>query len=52
MLIATGGYPFIPPCGGACKHFITLDGFFDLDKLPGKTVVVGKNDKDIDFYDS
>lgn len=40
ILIATGGYPFIPTITGA-EHGISSDGFFELETLPKKTVVVG-----------
>ncbi|XP_078486713.1 glutathione reductase, mitochondrial [Ciona intestinalis] len=43
ILIATGGYPVIPSndeIPGA-SHGITSDGFFELEDLPKKTVVVG-----------
>ena len=42
-ILATGGYPIIP--GGADdsveRYSISSDGFFDLNKLPRKAVVVG-----------
>jgi len=41
IMIATGGRPTIPNIPGAQEHGITSDGFFDLEKLPSKTVVVG-----------
>eukprot|EP00795_Rhopilema_esculentum_P016487 gene16487-7905_t len=41
VLIATGGYPIIPDIPGAREHGITSDGFFDLETLPKKVVVVG-----------
>lgn len=43
ILIAVGGYPITPSedeIPGA-KHGITSDGFFELETLPKKTVVVG-----------
>ncbi|XP_074652489.1 glutathione reductase, mitochondrial-like [Tubulanus polymorphus] len=40
VLIATGGRPLIPDIPGA-HHGISSDGFFDLEDLPKKTVVVG-----------
>ncbi|XP_013779561.1 glutathione reductase, mitochondrial-like isoform X2 [Limulus polyphemus] len=40
VLIATGGYPSIPDIPGA-EHGITSDGFFELQIIPKKTVVVG-----------
>ncbi|CAD6191189.1 unnamed protein product [Caenorhabditis auriculariae] len=39
-LIAVGGYPTIPDIPGA-EHGIDSDGFFELEDLPSKTVVVG-----------
>mmetsp|Transcript_5039 Transcript_5039/g.7277 ORF Transcript_5039/g.7277 Transcript_5039/m.7277 type:complete len:389 (+) Transcript_5039:204-1370(+) len=41
ILIATGGYPTMPDGPGIRQHAITSDGFFDLDHLPSKAVVVG-----------
>jgi glutathione reductase (NADPH) len=41
VLIATGGRPDIPQGEGVAEHVITSDGFFDLEELPGTTVVVG-----------
>lgn len=40
ILIATGGRPSIPNIPGA-EHGISSDGFFDLETLPKKAVVVG-----------
>jgi glutathione reductase (NADPH) len=40
VLIATGGYPTIPDCPGA-NFGVTSDGFFDIQNLPEKCVVVG-----------
>mmetsp|Transcript_15389 Transcript_15389/g.26215 ORF Transcript_15389/g.26215 Transcript_15389/m.26215 type:complete len:450 (+) Transcript_15389:203-1552(+) len=40
VLIATGGYPTIPNIPGA-EYGITSDGFFELESLPKRTVVVG-----------
>lgn len=40
ILIATGGYPSLPDIPGA-EHGITSDGFFKLQTIPKKTVVVG-----------
>jgi len=40
VLIATGGYPIIPKTQGS-EHGISSDGFFELEDLPKKTVVVG-----------
>ena len=40
VLIATGGYPTIPDCPGA-SFGVTSDGFFDIDSLPERSLVVG-----------
>lgn len=40
VLLAPGGKPFVPPVPGS-DLAITSDGFFQLDKLPSKVVVVG-----------
>nr|KAG5696721.1 hypothetical protein BaRGS_028841 [Batillaria attramentaria] len=40
ILIATGGKPIVPDIPGA-EHGITSDGFFELEQLPKKVVVVG-----------
>lgn len=40
ILIATGGRPIIPDIPGA-EYGITSDGFFELENLPRKVVVVG-----------
>jgi glutathione reductase (NADPH) len=40
ILIATGGRPDLPESPGI-EHAISSDGFFDLDTLPKKAVVVG-----------
>lgn len=40
ILIATGTKPMVPPTPGA-ELGITSDGFFDLEDLPKKTVVIG-----------
>ncbi|XP_041356354.1 glutathione reductase, mitochondrial-like isoform X3 [Gigantopelta aegis] len=40
ILIATGGRPIIPNIPGS-EHGITSDGFFKLEDLPKKVVVVG-----------
>ena len=40
ILIATGGYPRIPPLPGA-ELGITSDGFFGLDHCPSRVAVVG-----------
>lgn len=41
VLIATGGYPSFPEGEGIREHSISSDGFFELEELPGKAVVVG-----------
>jgi glutathione reductase (NADPH) len=41
ILVATGGYPTIPGGVGIKEHAISSDGFFELDHLPHKAVVVG-----------
>jgi len=41
ILIATGGYPVFPSGDGIQEHAISSDGFFELDELPQKAVVVG-----------
>jgi glutathione reductase (NADPH) len=40
ILIAVGGRPALPECPGI-EHAISSDGFFDLEDLPKKVVVVG-----------
>jgi glutathione reductase (NADPH) len=40
ILIAVGGRPALPECPGI-EHCISSDGFFDLEELPKKVVVVG-----------
>nr|ADV59548.1 glutathione reductase [Paracyclopina nana] len=40
ILIAVGGYPTWPSIPGA-EHGISSDGFFELESLPSKSVVVG-----------
>ena len=40
VLIATGGYPGVPELPGADLG-ITSDGFFELERLPARTAVVG-----------
>ncbi|XP_062600688.1 glutathione reductase, mitochondrial-like [Saccostrea cucullata] len=40
ILVATGGHPVIPDTPGA-EHGITSDGFFELEDLPKRVVVVG-----------
>lgn len=41
ILIATGGYPDFPPGEGVRELGISSDGFFELEELPKKAVVVG-----------
>eukprot|EP00970_Alexandrium_tamarense_P010192 scaffold2048_cov204-Alexandrium_tamarense.AAC.13 len=43
ILLATGGYPTMPSGtdGSVSKYAISSDGFFELDTLPRKAVVVG-----------
>jgi len=41
VLIATGGYPTFPAGEGIREHSISSDGFFELEDLPTKAVVVG-----------
>ena len=41
VLIATGGRPVFPDAPGVKEHCISSDGFFDLQELPEKSVVVG-----------
>jgi len=41
VLIATGGYPTFPKGEGVTEHAISSDGFFELEELPRKAVVVG-----------
>ncbi|XP_060065480.1 glutathione reductase, mitochondrial-like [Ylistrum balloti] len=40
IMVATGGYPFIPNIPGS-EHGISSDGFFELEELPKKVVVIG-----------
>lgn len=40
VLIATGGYPIVPALPGA-ELGITSDGFFELEALPRRTIVIG-----------
>jgi len=40
ILVAVGGHPVMPEVPGA-EHGISSDGFFDLEDLPKKVVVVG-----------
>lgn len=41
VLIAVGGYPEFPDGDGIKEHAISSDGFFELEDLPRKAVVVG-----------
>jgi len=41
ILIATGGVPVFPTGPGIKEHSISSDGFFELEELPRKAVVVG-----------
>lgn len=41
ILIATGGYPTFPDGEGIRENSISSDGFFELEDLPKKAVVVG-----------
>jgi glutathione reductase (NADPH) len=41
ILIATGGKPVVPAGEGIMEHAITSDGFFELENMPRKAVVVG-----------
>lgn len=40
IIVATGGEPTVPPLPGA-ELGITSDGFFELDHLPGRVLVIG-----------
>jgi len=40
ILIATGGYPWMPELPGI-EHVISSDGFFELEKQPKRVAVVG-----------
>ena len=40
ILIATGGWPFVPQFPGS-EHAITSNEVFHLDKLPGRVVIAG-----------
>lgn len=40
VIVATGGYPRVPAVEGASLG-ITSDGFFDLERLPARTAIVG-----------
>lgn len=41
IVLATGGKPMVPPGEGVAENIITSDGFFELEALPKKVVVVG-----------
>ncbi|KAL2755472.1 hypothetical protein ACRALDRAFT_2027219 [Sodiomyces alcalophilus JCM 7366] len=41
ILIATGGNPTAPPAIPGAELGINSDGFFDIDKKPGKVAIVG-----------
>jgi glutathione reductase (NADPH) len=41
ILIATGGRPDMPASTEGIEHAISSDGFFEMETLPGKAVVVG-----------
>ena len=42
ILIATGGWPFLPQhCPGVLEHALTSNDMFKLDKLPKRMVIVG-----------
>jgi glutathione reductase (NADPH) len=41
ILITPGGKPIYPSGSGIEEHSITSDGFFDMEELPAKAVVVG-----------
>ncbi|KAL7520004.1 hypothetical protein ACHAWX_004758 [Stephanocyclus meneghinianus] len=43
IVLATGGYPTIPPGsdGSVARYSISSDGFFELETLPQKAVIVG-----------
>ena len=41
ILIAVGGKPIFPSGEGVAEHSISSDGFFELEDLPRKAVVVG-----------
>ena len=41
VLIAVGGKPVFPPGEGIMENCISSDGFFELEELPRKAVVVG-----------
>ncbi|MFT8883544.1 MAG: dihydrolipoyl dehydrogenase [Liquorilactobacillus hordei] len=42
ILLATGGYPFVPPIKGIDKvKYLTTDTFFQMTTLPQKLVIIG-----------
>lgn len=41
ILLAMGGNPTPPPSVPGAEYGINSDGFFDIDKLPGKVAIVG-----------
>ena len=41
IVVATGGKPMVPGGEGVSENIITSDGFFELEELPKKVVVVG-----------
>jgi len=41
ILIASGGKPLFPPGEGIAENCISSDGFFELETLPKKAVVIG-----------
>jgi glutathione reductase (NADPH) len=42
ILIATGGWPFLPQhCPGVLEHALTSNDMFKLEKLPSRMVIVG-----------
>lgn len=42
ILLATGGYPFIPDIKGLDRvDYLTTNNFFEMDKLPKKLVTIG-----------
>ncbi|KAF2839240.1 glutathione reductase [Patellaria atrata CBS 101060] len=49
ILIATGGYPLIPPNVEGAEHGITSDGFFDIEHLPKKVAIAGSGYIAVEF---
>ena len=41
ILIATGGYPMFPDIDGIKEHTISSNGFFELEELPKKVIILG-----------